>query len=225
MLSNEEISRYGDIGKVISFFQEIDKIPRKSGNESGIVDYLKNFAKDRKDLDFYSDEFNNVIIKKKSTNGTNGYLAFQSHTDMICEKIDTSNHDFSADPIQLIIDGDYIRSLDTSIGADNGIGVAYMLAMLDSHTIQHPNLEMIFTSEEETSMNGAKNINFSNIKSKRIISLDAFSDDVINCGCASNFSRVLKFNSVRHTIPETDTKSSYQISIDGFERWTFRKRY
>lgn len=188
MLSDEEISRYGDIGKVISFFHEINKIPRKSGNESGIVNYLMNFVKERKDLDFYSDEFNNVIIKKKSTNGIN----FRSHTDMICEKIETSNHDFSTDPIQLIIYGDYIRSLDTSIGADNRVGVAYMLAMLDSNTIQHPNLEIIFTSEEETSMNGAKNIDFSNIKIKRIISLDAFSDNVINCGSASNFSRVLK---------------------------------
>lgn len=182
MLSDEAISQYGEIGKVISFFQEIDKIPRKSGNEMGMVNYLKNFANSRNGLEFYSDEFNNVIIKKGATNGTNGYLAFQSHTDMICEKIETSNHDFSSDPIQLVIDGDYIRSLDTSIGADNGIGVAYMLAMLDSHTIQHPNLEMIFTSEEETSMNGAKNIDFSNLKSKRIISLDAFSEDVINCG-------------------------------------------
>lgn len=225
MLSDEAISQYGEIGKVISFFQEIDKIPRKSGNEMGMVNYLKNFANCRNGLEFYSDEFNNVIIKKGATNGTNGYLAFQSHTDMICEKIETSNHDFSSDPIQLVIDGDYIRSLDTSIGADNGIGVAYMLAMLDSHTIQHPNLEMIFTSEEETSMNGAKNIDFSNLKSKRIISLDAFSEDVINCGCASNFSRVLKFNGSRTQIPEIASKSSYQISVDGFERWTFRKRY
>lgn len=225
MLSDEAISQYGEIGKVISFFQEIDKIPRKSGNEMGMVNYLKNFANCRNGLEFYSDKFNNVIIKKGATNETNGYLAFQSHTDMICEKIETSNHDFSSDPIQLVIDGDYIRSLDTSIGADNGIGVAYMLAMLDSHTIQHPNLEMIFTSEEETSMNGAKNIDFSNLKSKRIISLDAFSEDVINCGCASNFSRVLKFNDSRTQIPEIASKSSYQISVDGFERWTFRKRY
>ncbi len=225
MLSDEDISQYGEIGKVISFFQEIDRIPRKSGNEAGIVNYLKNFAKSRNGLDFYSDEFNNVIIKKRATNGTNGYLAFQSHTDMICERIEKSNHDFSSDPIQLIIDGDYIRSLDTSIGADNGIGVAYMLAMLDSHTMQHPNLEMIFTSEEETSMNGAKNIDFSNLKSTRIISLDAFSEDVINCGCASNFSRVLKLNSSIAIIPEIGTKSSYQILIDGFERRTFWKRY
>lgn len=225
MLSNEDISRYGEVGKVISFFQEIDKIPRKSGNEMGMVNYLKNFANSRNGLKFYSDEFNNVIIKKGATNGTNGYLAFQSHTDMICEKIETSNHNFSSDPIQLVIDGDYIRSLDTSIGADNGIGVAYMLAMLDSHTIQHPNLEMIFTSEEETSMNGAKNIDFSNLKSRRIISLDAFSEDVINCGCASNFSRVLKLNDSRTLIPEIASKSSYQISVDGFERWAFWKRY
>ena len=225
MLNNKELSQYGEIGKVISFFQEIDKIPRKSGNEAGIVNYLKNFAKGRNGLDFYSDEFNNVIIKKRATNGTNSYLAFQCHTDMICEKTETSVHNFSTDPIQLIIDGDYIRSVDTSIGADNGIGLAYMLAMLDSNTIQHPNLEMIFTSEEETSMKGAKNIDFSNLNSTRIISLDAFSEDVINCGCASNFSRVLKLNHSRVVIPEVNNKLSYQISIDGFERRTFWKRY
>lgn len=225
MLSDETMSQYGEIGKVISFFQEIDRIPRKSGNEIGMVNYLKNFANSRDGLEFYSDEFNNVIIKKRATNGTNGYLAFQSHMDMICEKIETSNHNFSLDPIQLVIDGDYIKSLNTSIGADNGIGVAYMLAILDSHTMQHPNLEMIFTSEEETSMNGAKNIDFSNLKSTRIISLDAFSEDVINCGCASNLSRVLKLNNSRTVIPEVDTKLSYKISIDGFERRTLWKRY
>ena len=224
MLDSKQVQKYGDIGKVISFFQEIDKMPRKSGNERGMVNYLIKFAKDR-NLEYSVDKFNNVIIKKDSTNRTKGYIAFQSHTDMVCEKIDGSHHDFSYEPIPLIIDGDYIKSKETSIGADNGIGVSYMLAMLDSKTMKHPNLEMIFTAEEETSMNGAKNIDLSNLKSHRIISLDAFSDDTINCGCASNYSRVLKFNYFMDEIPDISNKESYEIMLDGFERRPFWKRY
>ena len=206
MINQQDILKYGDISKVIYYFQEIDKIPRKSGNEIGMVDFLS----------FYSDKYNNVIIRKKSTNGQDNYIAFQSHLDMICEKVDGSNHDFSKDPINLTINGDYIESKETSIGADNGIGVAYMLALLDSNNLSHPNLEMIFTTEEETSMNGAKNIDLSLIKSNRIISLDAFSDDTINCGCASNYSRYFKLKHQQILGKHPQLTHSYQIEIKGF---------
>ena len=220
MIQESEINSYGEIGKVIHFFQEIDMIPRNSGNESGIINYLKNFACER-NLEFYTDNFKNVIIKKKATNKSNNYMAFQSHMDMVCEKRNNSNHDFSKDSIQLIIKDDYIQSNETNIGADNGIGIAYMLSILDSANIEHPNLEMIFTSEEETSMNGAKNLNFSQIESNRIISLDAFSEDTIIFGCASNLSRVLCFNNKLSEISELNKKYTYQIKITGFRRWTF----
>ena len=219
MISKAELSRYGEIGKIISYFQEIDMIPRNSGNEFGIVSYLKNFAEKRK-LKFYTDDFRNVIIKKKSTNGMNNYIAFQSHTDMVCEKKSNSKHDFSKDSIELFIKDNYIQALDTNIGADNGIGVAYMLSILDSSSIEHPNLEMIFTSEEETSMNGAKNLDFSKIHSNRIISLDAFSEDIITCGCASNLSRVLSADTKQSIIPELKGKYTYKLTIDGFQRWS-----
>lgn len=224
MIEKEKIENYGEVGKIISFFQEIDMIPRNSGNEYGIVEYLKNFA-NKRNLSFYTDNNNNVVIKKKSTNGNNTYIAFQSHTDMVCEKIASSTHDFSSDSISLIIDGDYIKSNETSIGADNGIGVAYMLSLLDSKSLEHPNLEMIFTAEEETSMNGAKNLDFSQIKSTRIISLDAFSEDIINCGCASNLSRVLKSDKTQYIIPNLSNMFTYEITIDGFQRRSLRKRH
>lgn len=217
MISNNELLKYGEIGKIIKFFQEIDKIPRKSGNEYGMVEYLRHFAQERNGLEFYTDEFNNVIIKKKSTNGCNSFLAFQSHLDMICEKVDDSIHDFSKDSINLKIVGDFIQSDETSIGADNGIGIAYMLTLLDSNTVPHPNLEMIFTSEEETSMNGAKNIDLSLINSNRIISLDAFSDNVINCGCASNLAKFLKLDTQQLHIPNEANLHSYTIQLKGFK--------
>lgn len=225
MIEKTDIYNYGDIGKVINFFQEIAKIPRNSGKEQGMVNYLKNFANTRNGLEFYSDEFNNVIIKKRATNGNNNYLAFQSHTDMVCEKINSSTHDFDKDPIDLIIEDDYIKSNGTNIGADNGIGVAYMLAILDSDNIEHPNLEMIFTSEEETTMNGAKNIDLSKINSNRIISFDAFSDKTINCGCASNYARTIRIDKKRALITKLENMTSYKIRLNGFERWTFWKRY
>ena len=178
MITDIEMENFPTIQKIIYYFQELNKIPRGSKNEEQVVQYLIQFAKNR-ELDYYKDNYNNIIISKKATDNSNNFIAFQSHTDMVCEKTNNSNHDFSKDPIDLNIVGDFIKSKETSIGADNGIGVAYMLTILDSDQLIHPNLEMIFTSDEESSMTGAKNIDLSNIKSKRIISLDAFNDNTI----------------------------------------------
>lgn len=159
--------------EVISFFKEISDIPRESGNEKKIRDYLVKFAKERS-LDYYTDNNFNVIIRKPASSGYENeeILGFQSHTDMICEKIESSMHDFSKDPIKLYQDGDFILANGTTLGADNGIGVAYMLAILDSDKIKGPELECIFTTQEETTMIGAKEIDGKQIKCKKIISLD-----------------------------------------------------
>lgn len=159
--------------EVIRFFKEISDIPRESGNEEKIRDYLVRFAKER-NLDYYTDDNFNVIIRKKASEGYENeeILGFQAHTDMICEKIETSTHDFSKDPIKLYQDGDFILANGTTLGADNGIGVAYMLAILDSDKIKGPSLECIFTTQEETTMIGAKEIDGDQIKCKKIISLD-----------------------------------------------------
>lgn len=158
--------------KVIEYFIEISKIPRQSGNEKSIREYIEQFAI-RKNLKYVKDEYENIIIYKDATRGREKEetIAFQAHTDMICEKEKGIEHDFLKDPIVLYKDGDYIKAKGTTLGADNGIGVAYMLAILDSE-ISIPNIECIFTVQEETTMIGAIKIDEKNIKAKKIISLD-----------------------------------------------------
>ena len=131
--------------EVIKFFKEISDIPRESGNEKRICEYLVDFAEKRKLEYVYEKEVRNVIIRKKVNDEE--FIAFQAHTDMICEKEDTSTHDFFKDPIRLIKDGDFIKADKTTLGADNGIGVAFMLAILDSKDLNR-NVVCIFTSEE-----------------------------------------------------------------------------
>lgn len=213
MITEKEMDNYPSIKQIIYYFQELDKIPRGSKNEKQVVEYLVNFAKER-NLNYYTDDANNIVICKNGTDNSDNYIAFQSHTDMVCEKKIVSNHNFLKDPIDLVIDGNYIKSNETSIGADNGIGVAYMLTILNSKDIIHPNIEMIFTSDEESSMTGAKKIDLSKLKSKRIISLDAFNENTIIYGCASNYSRVLKFSEKLENI--TSSGNTFSIEINGF---------
>lgn len=159
--------------KVMEFFEEISKIPRKSGEEDKVVEYLKKFAIER-NLEYYTDNYRNIVIKKEASQGKENSpaIALQAHTDMVCEKLLESNHDFSKDGLELYVDGDFIKAKGTTLGADNGIGVAIILAVLDCEKIKAPKLECIFTSEEETTMLGAINLDLANIESNRIISLD-----------------------------------------------------
>lgn len=159
--------------KVMKFFEEISNIPRKSGEEDKIVEYLKKFAEDRK-LKYYVDNYKNIVIIKEASNSKieEKSIALQAHTDMICEKIVGSKHDFSKDGLNLYVEDDFIKAKDTTLGADNGIGVAIMLAVLDCKEIETPKIECIFTSEEETTMKGAINLDLDKIESNRIISLD-----------------------------------------------------
>lgn len=160
------------------FFKEISNIPRKSGEEEKIAQYLVDFAQKR-NMRFYRDKVNNVIIWKESSNSSvcKETIGLQCHTDMICEKTANTKHDFSNDPLTLYIDGDFIKAKDTTLGADNGIGIAYILAILDSQKISVPNLECIFTAQEETTMDGANFLDSSILKSKKIISFDNFNED------------------------------------------------
>lgn len=161
--------------KVFTFFEEISNIPRESGNEAQIVEYLRAFA-EKRNLEFIvQKDLLNVIIKKP---GTPGYenskpVILQGHTDMVCEKNGDVVHDFSKDPIKLLIDGDYITADGTTLGADNGIAVAYGLALLDSDDIAHPPLEILLTCEEETSMAGAEHLDASLLAGKTVINLDS----------------------------------------------------
>lgn len=173
--------------KVLKFFKEISKIPRPSGKEELISRYIINFAIER-NLKYISDKYNNVIIFKEASKGyeTNSSIILQSHMDMVCAKTKNSTHNFDTDPLELIEYDDYISANNTTLGADNGIGVAIALAILDDNTLKHPKLEVIFTTEEETTMNGAKYIDLSMLTSKKMICLDNMSEDELWIGCASS---------------------------------------
>ena len=163
----------------LKYFYEISKIPRKSGNEEKIAKYLIKFAKER-NLKYYTDSKFNVVIWKDASVGYEDkeILGFQCHTDMVCEKVDGSAHDFLKDSLDLIIENGFLKAKDTTLGADNGIGVAYILEILDSN-LNMPKLECIFTSTEETTMEGIRFLDGKILKSKRIISFDNFLDTEI----------------------------------------------
>ena len=200
--------------KVMKYFEEISKIPRKSGEEDKIVEYLKNFAIER-NLEYYTDNYRNIIIKKNATPGKekNKPIALQAHTDMICEKTPESKHDFSKDGLDLYVEDDFIKAKGTTLGADNGIGVAIILAVLDCEKIKTPKLECIFTSEEETTMLGAINLDLDNIESNRIISLDNGKEGKILVSSAECNEWKGKINFRKDKL----TKKGFELVYDNFK--------
>ena len=163
--------------KVFDYFLQISKIPRDSGNEQAISDYLVRFANER-NLEVIQDEALNVIIKKPATSGYESAptVIVQGHMDMVCEKNQDTIHDFEIDPLQLRIVGDMLYATDTTLGADNGIAVAYAMALLDSDDLPHPALEVVITTEEETTMNGALAVDGNHFKGTVFINLDSEED-------------------------------------------------
>ena len=159
--------------KVFHYFAEISKIPRASKKEKEISDWLVKFAKERK-LKVIQDENYNVIIKKKATEGYEDFspLILQGHMDMVWEKNKDTEFDFSTQGIELVIDGDFLKANGTTLGADNGIAIAYALAILDSDDIKHPALEVVITTDEEDGMSGVANLDFDEFDGKTLINLD-----------------------------------------------------
>lgn len=176
-------SRVAD--KMFYYFEEIAKIPHGSENEAAIADYIVAFATER-GLDCYRDAANNVLIRKGGTAGRENepVLALQGHTDMVCEKNPDVVHCFETDPLKLVAENGYLRASGTTLGADDGIAVAIMLAILDGESESHPPLECFFTSGEEIGMIGANQFDFSKLTAKRLINLDSECERVVTAGCA-----------------------------------------
>lgn len=180
--------------EVFRFFEELTKIPRCSGNEKRVSEYLAAFAKERK-LEVFQDEALNVVIKKP---GTAGYekspaVIIQGHMDMVCEKAKGTSHDFSKDPLTLKIEGDFVRADGTTLGADNGVGLAYGLAILDSADIPHPPIELLVTTSEETGMNGAHALKADHLTGTTLLNLDAEEEGVLYVSCAGGVDLVCEF--------------------------------
>ncbi len=171
--------------KVFGFFEEISAVPRGSGYNDMIKEYCENFAKQR-NLEYISDDAGNVIIFKdasidcKSTEP----VIIQGHLDMVWEKDETSSINFEKDGLELCVDGDYVYAKGTTLGGDDGIAVAMCLAILDSDDICHPPLEIVFTADEEIGMLGAAALDFSPLKSKRMINLDSEAEGTLWVSCA-----------------------------------------
>ena len=192
--------------KTISFFKEISKIPRESGNEKEISNYICEFANTR-NLDYLQDEYGNVIIKKY--NGKNEPIIFQAHLDMVCEKND-NDHDFKKDPIEIYEEDGFLKAKGTTLGADNGIGVAQILNILDDNL--KLNIEAIFTVSEETSMCGAENIDLSPLKGRVLINLDGFDKKTIITESACFYDIIMNLN---YELKEQSFSSVYKIKIEG----------
>ncbi|GAB6190055.1 aminoacyl-histidine dipeptidase [Marinitoga arctica] len=201
--------------KVFYFFEKISKIPRCSGNEKAISDYLVNFAKER-NLEYIQDKALNVIIKKPATKGYEDVpgVIIQGHIDMVCEKTSDSNHDFSKDPLKLQIEGDYIKATNTTLGADNGIAVAYALAILDSKDIEHPAIEALFTTEEETGMTGANKLDPKHLNGKVLLNIDSEEEGIFYVSCAGGLRDII-------TLPvkfkESKNKYGLKLKISGLQ--------
>ena len=168
--------------RFLELFYKISEIPRESGKEEKFADFLEMFAKDN-NLQYDRDENNNVLIKKSGNKENNQPLILQAHMDMVCIKKENSNHNFEIDPIEVIRTGDILSAKDTSLGADQGVGLAVMLLILESKSLRHPDLECLFTTEEETTFNGVANFDYSKLNGKKLINLDHCKDHSIIIGC------------------------------------------
>ena len=172
---------------VFKYFEEICMIPHGSHNTKGISDFVVNVAKEN-GLDYYQDDYNNVIVYKDGVGigADKPAVILQGHLDMVCEKnFETdAKFDFSKDPLNLAVMDDYVYAKGTTLGGDDGIGVAYMLAVLTDKNLIAPPLECVFTSEEEVGMDGAHALDVSKLKGKRFINLDHDDEGVILTSCA-----------------------------------------
>lgn len=170
---------------VFKYFEEISQIPRGSGNEKAISDYLVSVAK-KLNLKVIQDNALNVIIKKSGTKGyeSSDTVILQGHMDMVCEKNKGTNHDFEKDPLKLRVIDDMVYATDTTLGSDNGIAVAYALAILESTDIPHPPIEVLITTDEETGMSGAMAISKEHISGKILLNLDNEEEGHLLVSCA-----------------------------------------
>ena len=185
-----------------NYFYELSQIPRESGNEEGVRQFLLQFAKQH-NLEAIVDTIGNVILRKKAYPGyeNRSSVALQGHMDMVCVKTEDSKHNFATDPIHLIREGDILRAKDTTLGGDNGIAVAMAMDILADTKAKHGPLEAIFTVSEETGLTGAFNIEKELIQSRLLINLDSEEEGVLYIGCAGGLEVDAKLTADMQTIP------------------------
>ena len=166
-------------------FSALNAVPRPSKKEEQVIEFIKKFGEDL-NLETTVDEVGNVIIKKPATAGMENRksIVLQSHLDMVCQKNNDVNFDFETQGIQMEVDGDWVKAKGTTLGADNGLGVASIMSILESTDLAHPALEALFTIDEETGMTGAIGLKPGQLQGEILLNLDTEEDDEIDIGCA-----------------------------------------
>lgn len=193
-------------------FEEMSRIPHGTFHEEIYSEYLVNWAKEH-GLAYVQDEMNNVIIYKAGSAGYEDHapVILQAHMDMVCAKTPESHHDFTKDPLDLYVEDGFLKAKNTTLGGDDGVGVAYMLAVLESEELAHPPLECVFTVQEEAGCNGAAFLKKDYFKARRMIGLDDVGGGTSYVSTAGG--KLLKFS--REVKWKGNQLSAYVLKVDG----------
>ncbi len=195
-------------------FEEICKYPRPSKKEEKIAQYIFEFGK-QQNLETLKDEFGNVLVRKPATPGKENLktVVLQGHIDMVAEKNRGVEHDFDNDPIQPYIDGEWVRAKGTTLGADNGIGVAAALAVLEDKTIEHGPIECLFTLDEETGLTGAQSLKPGFLTASILLNLDSEEEGTLYIGCSGGKNTQAKFTYAKEDVPAGSV--AYEVKVAG----------
>ena len=201
---------------ILKNFEKVSSVPRGSKNEAGIRNWLIDWAT-KHNCTSKTDAAGNLVIYVPASAGYEDRptLILQGHLDMVCQKTSESTHDFAKDPIQLIHDGDWLRANGTTLGADNGIGIALMMSIVEDESVKHPPLELLLTVEEEQGVGGADNLDPSLLFGKTLINVDSETEGVFTVGCAGG-------GSVNITLPVTwemqkKNEVAFELKVSGLQ--------
>lgn len=197
-------------------FANLNAVPRPSKKEERVVAFIKDFGKNL-GLEVFEDEVHNVIIRKPATAGMENRkpIVLQGHLDMVHQKNADTVFDFDTQGIEMYVDGDWVRAKGTTLGADNGLGVAAIMAVLESTTLAHPAIEALFTVDEETGMTGAMNLKGGLLKGQILLNLDTEEDDEIDIGCAGGIDVTAEAEYDEEETP--DYSVGYSITVKGLK--------
>ena len=201
---------------VFGHFEEICKYPRPSKKEEKIAEYVKSVGK-RNNLETLTDKFGNILIRKPASPGKENSktVCLQGHIDMVCEKNRDVEHDFDNDPIIPYIDGEWVKAKGTTLGADNGIGVAAALAVLEDKNLVHGPLEFLFTLDEETGLTGASSLKSGFLKADILINMDSEEEGSLYIGCSGGKNTQARFKFTAEKTP--GGSASYEIKVAGLK--------
>jgi len=197
-------------------FADLNAVPRPSKKEERVIAFMKDFGMSL-NLEVVEDSVGNVIIKKPATVGMEDRksIVMQSHLDMVHQKNNDTNFDFLTQGIQMYVEGDWVKAKGTTLGADNGLGVATIMAVLESNNISHPAIEALFTIDEETGMTGAMGLKGGLLNGAILLNLDTEEDDEIGVGCAGGIDVTAQRDYKEELTPET--KIGYEIEVNGLQ--------